>query len=205
MQGRIVKRHDMKKNRNDNKDNRGFTLVELIVVLVILAILAAILVPALLGYIDKAKNQQLLLDAKNVMTAIQAEASSAYATDGDATFHYWYHFRGGWNTIAGKIAKTADTKGQALFCMRAKPATASINDHDSWTVYQVIYIGENSDVGAPMVYFDGLSWQDMNITQRSGGDIWSIKEVQEITSKAKYKNGDSISVTDPKEWYLVFR
>ena len=37
------------------KDNKGFTLVELIVVLVILAILAAILVPALLGYIDKAK------------------------------------------------------------------------------------------------------------------------------------------------------
>ena len=34
------------------KENKGFTLVELIVVIVILAILAAILVPALLGYID---------------------------------------------------------------------------------------------------------------------------------------------------------
>ena len=39
----------MKKEMN----NKGFTLVELIVVLVILAILAAILVPALLGYIDR--------------------------------------------------------------------------------------------------------------------------------------------------------
>ena len=37
------------------RNNKGFTLVELIVVLVILAILAAILVPALLGYIDKAR------------------------------------------------------------------------------------------------------------------------------------------------------
>ena len=44
----------MKKFKNDNK---GFTLVELIVVLVILAILAAILVPALLGYIDEARNK----------------------------------------------------------------------------------------------------------------------------------------------------
>ena len=39
------------------KKNRGFTLVELIVVLVILAILAAVLLPALLGYIDKAKER----------------------------------------------------------------------------------------------------------------------------------------------------
>ena len=37
------------------KNKKGFTLVELIVVLVILAILAALLVPALTGYIDKAK------------------------------------------------------------------------------------------------------------------------------------------------------
>ena len=36
---------------------RGFTLVELIVVLVILAILAALLIPALTGYIDKARKK----------------------------------------------------------------------------------------------------------------------------------------------------
>ena len=47
----------MKKNFK-NKNN-GFTLVELIVVIVILAILAAILVPALLGYIDKAREKKI--------------------------------------------------------------------------------------------------------------------------------------------------
>jgi type IV pilus assembly protein PilA len=41
------------------KGRKGFTLVELIVVLVILAILAALLVPALTGYIDKAKEKVL--------------------------------------------------------------------------------------------------------------------------------------------------
>ena len=43
------------KARKEN--NKGFTLVELIVVLVILAILAAVLVPALLGYIDDARKR----------------------------------------------------------------------------------------------------------------------------------------------------
>ena len=61
------------------KNNKGFTLVELIVVLVILAILAAILVPALLGYIDRAKASQDLLNAKNFYTAAQTVASEYYA------------------------------------------------------------------------------------------------------------------------------
>ena len=59
--------------------NTGFTLVELIVVLVILAILAAILVPALLGWIDRAREKKELLNAKNCMTAVQAELTELYA------------------------------------------------------------------------------------------------------------------------------
>ncbi len=64
---------------NNNNKNKGFTLVELIVVLVILAILAAILVPALLGYIDEARSKEDMLAAKNIMNAAQAELSAAYA------------------------------------------------------------------------------------------------------------------------------
>ena len=61
------------------KNDKGFTLVELIVVLVILAILAAILVPALLGYIDKARQAQYEEEAHAILTATQAKATEEYA------------------------------------------------------------------------------------------------------------------------------
>ena len=58
--------------------NKGFTLVELIVVLVILAILAAILVPTLLGYIDRARSEKDFATAQAIRVAAQAEADEIY-------------------------------------------------------------------------------------------------------------------------------
>ncbi len=59
-------------------NNQGFTLVEIIVVLVILSILAAVLIPALLGYIDEAKTKKDIINAKAFMTAVQTELTNEY-------------------------------------------------------------------------------------------------------------------------------
>lgn len=55
------------------KNNKGFTLVEIIVVLVILAILAAIAVPTVLGYVDEAKKTRYIEEAHSIYTVIQTE------------------------------------------------------------------------------------------------------------------------------------
>jgi prepilin-type N-terminal cleavage/methylation domain-containing protein len=68
----VMKRTLAKKN-----GKKGFTLVEVIVVLVILAILAAIAIPALTGYIDKAKYRSKITELHDVQTAVQARLVEA--------------------------------------------------------------------------------------------------------------------------------
>lgn len=68
----------MFKKMKENK-KKGFTLVELIVVLVILAILAALLIPALTGYINKAKNKSIVAETRQVVMAAQTLVDEAYA------------------------------------------------------------------------------------------------------------------------------
>lgn len=58
----------------------GFTLVELIVVLVILAILAALLIPALTGYIDKAKQKRIVAETRQCVMAAQTLYDEEYGT-----------------------------------------------------------------------------------------------------------------------------
>lgn len=61
-----------------NTHKTGFTLVELIVVLVILAILAAMLVPALTGYIRRARNEKDIELLYDLRTAAQAALIEMY-------------------------------------------------------------------------------------------------------------------------------
>lgn len=68
-----------KKLKENNK--KGFTLVELIVVLVILAILAALLIPALTGYIDKARNKSIVAETRQTVMAAQTLVDEQYANN----------------------------------------------------------------------------------------------------------------------------
>lgn len=169
--------------KSNNK--KGFTLVELIVVLVILAILAAILIPALIGFIDRAREKQDVLDARNLLQATQAELTEVYAKEGDKLV---------WNTpiiasangigptsdngdtdisttdFAKKVLKTADMEGEkqpylfmvAVASNHANKSNANDKNrsvHQKYTVYYALYIKEKDSV--PYYYYNG-AWTKKN-------------------------------------------
>ena len=172
-----------------NKNNKGFTLVELIVVLVILAILAAILIPELLGYIDRAREKQYILDAKNLLTASQAELTEYYATGADTLVEGQsiipgsskaYEKNGDVDAsgtdFAKKVLKTADMEGanQPYVFMIAvgsnydKYKSAGGNGttiHDKYTVYYALYMKSAED--PPYYYYNG-KWTKKNPRGKGG-------------------------------------
>ena len=147
------------------KDNKGFTLVELIVVIVILAILAAILVPALLGYIDKAKQQQAVLNAKSALTAAQAEMSTLYAK-GEAASKVET------DPYKSDITTTADVPKCTKLVIGCDADDSSTTDHKAYTVTYVEY--QETGMAKPIIY-DGKSWDTSNTKPSTVKATYTIK------------------------------
>lgn len=71
----------MKKFEEMKKDNKGFSLVELIVVIAIMVVLVAVLGSTILGYVDKSKYSKDVQALDSVKTAV-----STYVADGKSEY-----------------------------------------------------------------------------------------------------------------------
>lgn len=172
----------------NNRKNSGFTLVELIVVLVILAILATILIPALMGYIDRAKKQQNILNARNAMTATQAGLVDLYAKSGGEVAANASIIPGSktpgnngdcdaTNTdFAKKVLETADLTGDnEPYCYMIAvgsnySTTAKVTDKDKYTVFYALYIDKED---SPHIYYYNGDWSDNNPRKNNSNKILS--------------------------------
>ncbi len=200
-----------------NGRNKGFTLVELIVVLVILAILAAILVPALLGYIDRSRTAQDMINARNVMQAVQGELVKLYGKGSyndlrSAMEASNYKFGDtGVNKadidcddreLAKEIFELADDSPYAFVFGVHKYGDGKYetkDPHRAFTIYFAAYCATKDSIP---IYYDGVEWvtdypwttrgnnKGNNVFELANGEDASLQMV--ILSAPENKNGDSV-------------
>ena len=128
------------------KNQKGFTLVELIVVLVILAILAAFTIPAMLGFVNDAKGKAYVAQAREVKLAYQSAATEigTSASGGVAAVAGKYTVAGaagGTETSTQKAVQKQAKKVLIPDIFASETATATVDG----AIYQVL-INENAQV-----------------------------------------------------------
>jgi prepilin-type N-terminal cleavage/methylation domain-containing protein len=102
-------------------NKKGFTLIELIVVIAIIAILAAILIPALLDYIERAEAAKDQSNCRSLYTAAQL----AYAVDEAWTVPA----DTGFTSVVPTLATGSTTTISEFVCTTAAGATYSLSDN----------------------------------------------------------------------------
>lgn len=187
----------MEKYRKKNV-NKGFTLVELIVVLVILAILAALLVPTLLGYIDRAKQKKDVEKARACLDAAQAAFVEAYGKGADTTNknvggieasrvnNYGdVNCRG--TAFAKKILDYVNEDPYIFLVATGNCNNSNVSEHDMYTVYYACYVPEKD--ARPYYFYNG-EW-----TTENGANVNSV-----IKNEAEHSNTLG---TLPIQYYII--
>ena len=134
--------------KDKKKDNKGFTLVELVIVVAILAILVGILAPQYTKYVEKSRNAADASNLENLVTVVKTAASDSTGA-----------------IAAGEYTITLSTEKDVNVTEKANKDTKSVTDAfdefagDNWasvrlksgnwannTISATITVGDNGSV-----------------------------------------------------------
>lgn len=110
------------------KNNKGFSLVELIVVVAIMAVLMGILVPTLVKNVEKSKKQKDTSAVEEIRTTMVTNLADPLYSDLEATITY-----NGINSNSKKITITTPDKDPAATTDLGKFLAAVSSDVKDWT------------------------------------------------------------------------
>ena len=128
------------------KNNKGFSLVELIIVIAIMAILAGALAPALIKYIAKSRRSTDVSNAQTIATAVTNALSVEKAYDDAVSFSF---------DANGKCSGTTDFEKEVSSQLGS---SAYKPKYDKTNVFNVTLASDKStftiDVGGSELYPD---------------------------------------------------
>ena len=194
-------------NKVHRRGKRAFTLVELIVVLVILAVLATMLVPALTGYIKKAKREKYvesahyaLVAAQSVMTEICANPKAQDTSDsGKSSDKYNMNWQTGVNKPWGdRVLELMDrdrTNEPYIFVFGVgSDESTHLSYSEYYTVYYIAYV---ETPNSPAVFYVNGEW--MYTYPRGNDNTYPITTGSEGIRNTIVANGADI----PLRFYIV--
>ena len=194
----------------NKQKQKGFTLVELIVVLVILGVLAALLVPALTGYIEKARKKAVIADTRAITQAAQTELSMVYATD---------EYQNNKSTIAFTVASKNNAPFTTTYPVVLNGANARYNDIVSLSEVASLQGGkggrfsvwaDHSGVILFTVYYDGKGYVGVYCAEDGAIEALDVdKDKVDITSyfdgSGGYSYGDKLIVQKAPAFSMTAR